>query len=218
MPVVRFNTELQPGGLANQFMAFSGSLANTSDGVLSLYVVSFDSGLRSGANNRAVLVNTRPNSGTATGTLFGYGATPSIEGYAHVGERTSTGASVQTAPISDTGFNLIGLTRDGLTTTVFNYTDTDMASSTATWTGFKPSGMTTTQIGTEGGGHYLFGDIAEIIAFDGVSLTEEQHQQMVTYLGDKYDIAFAAVPEPSTYALLAGCVVLLGAIRFRRKN
>ncbi|MGV3531512.1 MAG: hypothetical protein ACO1QR_04025, partial [Chthoniobacteraceae bacterium] len=54
-PVVRFNSVLQPGGIANQFMAFPTPLANTEDAVLSLYLVSFDLGPRTSATSRATV-------------------------------------------------------------------------------------------------------------------------------------------------------------------
>jgi hypothetical protein len=178
--------------------------------------VAFDSGARTAANGRATLVNTRTNASTTNGFLFGYGATPTITDYAHVGARTvSSGGSgtLQLVTLGVSDFNLMTLTRDGLTTTLRDFTDVDSTSNTDTWTGFTPSTLANnTQIGTEGGAHYLFGDIAEIIAFEGVTLSTTEQDAVVRYLGQKYNITFAApIPEPSSalLALTAGGGLLL---------
>ena len=71
--------------------------------------------------------------------------------------------------------------------------------------------MALTHIGTEGGSHYFFGDIAEIIAFEGTALTNEQHLQVVQYLSSKYTI-----PEPSS-GLLA-CTAGIGLLIRRRRS
>ncbi len=217
MPVVRFNTQLHSGGtVANQFMSFPTPLANTATSVLTLFAVASDSSSRtSGA--RAILVNTRTNANTANGFLFGYGTSPSVEAYAHTGV-TSGAGSVQMAPIAPSGFDLLALQRDGLNTKIFNFSDTATNSTSTTWTGFNPSTLTTTQIGTEGGAHYFFGDIAEIIAFER-SLTDGETDDVVKYLGDKYLIATAsAVPEPSSLAFLAGGALFFGSLRSRRNR
>lgn len=218
LPAVRFNSELQPGGAANQFMAFSGSLANTGAGQLSLYVVAYDTGTRGTA--RSTVVNTRPNQSTQNGIIFGYGA-PTVVDYAHISRSITEGGSggIQNVPIGQTAsFVLLTLNRDGFNSTVANYTDLGSDSTSVTWNGFVPSTMTaTTQIATEGGSHYLFGDIAEIIAFDATLLSQADNDAVVKYLGDKYDIIFAStVPEPSSLALgFVGGLSLLFMVRRR---
>lgn len=210
MPVLRFNTQLHSGGtVANQFLSFAAPLANNATSVLTLFAVASDSGVRtSGA--RAIVVNTRTSGSLANGFLFGYGTTPSIEGYAHTGS-TSPAGGVQTTPIAASGFDLLAFERNGLASTVFNYSDTATNSTSTTWTGFNPSTLTTTQIGTEGGAHYFFGDVAEVIAFERI-LTASESDQVVKYLGDKYLIATAsAVPEPSVVAFLVGGALLFGS-------
>lgn len=215
MPVVRFNTELQPDGVANQFLAIPNPLANTAESDLTIYLVAFDSGARTGT--RANLINTRPNTSTHNGFIFGNASTPSHQSYAHIAHGMEGGGGIQAAPIDDpTSFNLLGFSRNGLDTTVFNYTDTQAASTSATWAGFQPSSMGLTYIATEGGSHYLFGDISEILIFES-TLSASDHDQVVQYLGTKYDIT-AAIPEPSTYALIAGCLILFGAVYFRRRR
>lgn len=214
-PVLRFNSQLHSGGtVANQFMSFATPLANTAASVLTLFAVASDSGSRT-SGPRAILVNTRTNTATSNGFLFGYGSTSSIEAYAHTG-LTSNAGSVQTAPIAASGFDLLTLERNGLNIEISNFSDSAANSTSATWTGFNPSTLTTTQIGTEGGAHYFFGDIAEIIAFERI-LTPGESDQVVKYLGDKYLIATAsAVPEPSALTFLAGGVLLLAQRRQRR--
>lgn len=216
-PVLRFNTQLHSGGtVANQFMAFPTPLANNANSILTLFAVASDSGART-TGARAILVNTRTNATTSNGFLFGYGTTSSVEAYAHTGS-TSGAGSVQMAPIAASGFELLALERTGLNSRIFNYSDTATNTSSTTWTAFNPSTLTTTQIGTEGGAHYFFGDIAEIIAFER-TLTASESDQVVKYLGDKYLIATAsAVPEPSVMAFLAGGALILGSRRPRRSR
>lgn len=215
MAVVRFNSELHPEGVANQFLAFPGAVGNTLESDLSIYLVAFDSGVRS--HSRANLINTRPNQGTHNGFIFGNASTPDNQSYAHISSSIIDGGpGIQATPIDSTGFNLLGLSRNGLDATVFNYTDTAANASSATWNNFVPSAMSTTQIGTEGGAHYLYGDISEILIFDSI-LSASDHDLVVQYLGTKYDIT-SAIPEPSTYALITGCLMLFGAAYIRRKK
>lgn len=216
-PVLRFNTQLHSGGTtANQFMSFATPLANTAASVLTLFAVASDSSSRtSGA--RAILVNTRTNTTLSNGFLFGYGTSPSLEAYAHTG-LTSGAGTVQTAPIAASGFDLLALERNGLNSKIFSFSDTATNSTSTTWTGFNPSTLTTTQIGTEGGAHYFFGDIAEIIAFERI-LTPGESDQVAKYLGDKYLIATAsAVPEPSIMSFLGAGALFFGNWRRRRSK
>lgn len=216
-PVVRFNSVLQPGGIANQFMAFPTPLANTEDAVLSLYLVSFDLGPRTSATSRATVVNTRDNVATQKGFLFGYSTENTLlADYAHVSRTHDAGGdtNLQFTSFAEQGMNLFSLTRSGFTSTVETYSDLENFATTVNWTGFVPSGLPTTQIGTEGGSHYFFGDIAEIIAFEGTALTDEQHLQVVQYLGSKYDIA--TIPEPAS-GLLA-CAAGIGLLIRRRRR
>jgi len=216
-PVVRFNSILQPGGSANQLMRFDGALANTEDAVLSLYLVSFDPGTRSSATSRATVVNTRDNVNTQKGFLFGYSTEGTLlADYAHVSRTHDAGGNtnLQFTSYAERDLNLFSLTRTGLTSTVETFSDLENFSTTVNWTGFVPSGLNHTQIGTEGGSHYFFGDIAEIIAFEGTALTEEQHLQVVNYLGSKYDIQ--TIPEPAS-GLLA-CAAGIGLLIRRRRR
>ena len=215
-PVLRFNTQLHSGGTANQFMSFATPLANTAASALTLFAVASDSGART-TGARATVVNTRTNSTTSNGFLFGYGATSGAEAYAHTGNSSPAGTT-QTTAIAPSGFDLLTLERNGLNTKLSNFSDPATNGTSTTWNGFTVSTLTTTQIGTEGGIHYFFGDIAEIIAFERV-LTPGETNDVVKYLGDKYSIATAsAVPEPSVMGLLAGGALLLGKIRTRRRN
>lgn len=214
-PVVRFNTQLHDGGtVANQFMSFATPLANTAASALTLFTVAFDSGART-TGPRATVVNTRTNGTLTNGFLFGYGSNSSSEAYAHTGNSSPAGTT-QATTIAPSGFDLLTLERNGLNTKLSNFSDTATNSTSTTWTGYTLSTLTTTQIGTEGGIHYFFGDIAEIIAFEKV-LTPGETNDVVKYLGDKYSIITAsAVPEPSVLGLLAGGALLLGNLRSRR--
>lgn len=216
LPAVRFNLNGDIGSPdVNQFVAFPGALANTAASDLTLFVVANDSGTRSAnPSSRAVTVNTRTNSSQANGFFLGKGATPLTETYAHVGNAITSGGSQQLLPFNEDDFNLSTVRRDGLSSDLATFDDIGSANSSVTWTGFTPSALATTQIGTEGGIHYFFGDIAEIIAFEG-TLSATDYSSVVKYLGDKYAInAASAIPEPTSLGLLA--IAALTGVRRRR--
>ena len=133
-----------PEVLATQFMAFPNPLANTEDGVLSLYLVSFDSGTRSTATSRATVVNTRDNAGTQRGFLFGYSTEGTLlADYAHISKTQNGGgnANLQFTSFGEQGLNLFSLTRSGFNSTVQTFSDIDTFSTTVDWTGFVPSAL-----------------------------------------------------------------------------
>ncbi|MBA3484102.1 MAG: hypothetical protein H0T51_20035 [Pirellulales bacterium] len=204
VPSVRFNTN---GDATNEFLAFPMAISNTANAALTMFVVAADSGQRSSATSRAILVNTRPNGTSATGLGLGFAATssPNTEIYAHYGRATATASTLQSAalPMPNSGPTLLTLVRDGSDSTLRGFTDGGYSTESTTWTGYATSALTTTQIATEGGSHYFFGDIAEIVIFES-ALSQGDLVAVANYLGDKYSIASAsAIPEPSSIALLS---------------
>jgi hypothetical protein len=214
IPAVRFNTN---GDATNEFLAFPTAISNTAGAGLTMLVVAADSGQRSSASSRAILVNTRPNGTTASGLGLGFAAatSPNTEIYAHYGRSTASASSLQSAPLPppNSGPMLLSVVRNGSDSVLRGFTDTDSSFESTTWTGYAPSALTTTQIATEGGSHYFFGDIAEIVIFES-ALSHGEFATVAKYLGDKYGIASAsAIPEPSSLALLG-----LASIAMKRKR
>jgi hypothetical protein len=212
LPAVRFNIN---AGDPNEFMAFPGALANTPESALTLFVIASDTGQRTpntggSPQTRGIVVNTRTNTAQSNGFLLGFGDVPaSSVNYAHVNHTMSDGTgSIQNQVIAPDSSNItmMVVNRQGVVSSLSAYTDSTNATSSAEWTGtningqtgFTPSNLTTTQIGTEGGARYLFGDIYEIIAFDEVALSAADQLSVSTYLADKYGIAgVAGTPSPA---------------------
>ncbi len=214
LPVVRFNLNADvpaADGSAytpDEFMnILPGPLANTPSSKLTAFVVSKDSGQRSTQTaTRSIVLNTRTNGNSANGFFLGYGTTPATGVYAHVGHslaETNPPVTLQTQTYEDNGFNLTELSRDGLTSVLSHYTNTGSGSTTATWggtdlsgnVGFTPSTLTRTQLGTEGGFDYFFGDIAEIVLYNGTTLGTRDTQIVTNYLGEKYGITSADLAD-----------------------
>ncbi|CAA9423277.1 MAG: hypothetical protein AVDCRST_MAG64-3017 [uncultured Phycisphaerae bacterium] len=211
-PVVRFNLNgdvpAADGSAysADEFFYFLGRLANTDASKLTVFAVGNEN--RAGGTARNTVVSTRNGSG---GFLLGYNNSSTSTAYAHIGRSMVPSGGVQTDALEADGFNLAVLSRDGLTTTLSHYTDLGSGGTTATWNGFTPSTLTLangtteiTQIATEGGVNYFFGDLAELIIYDENQLGLAERDAVVRYLGEKYAITAAAnVPEPTSLAAVA---------------
>ncbi len=210
LPTVRFNIN---AGDPNEFMAFPGALVNTPESALTLFVVASDTGQRTPNTNgtpqtRGIVVNTRTNTAQSNGFLLGFGDAPaSSVNYAHVNHTVvdppGTLQSLVVTPDSS-NLTLVAVNRQGVISTLSAYTDSTSSTNTVEWTrtnlngqtGFTPSNLTTTQIGTEGGARYLFGDVYEIVAFDEVSLSAADQLAVSNYLGQKYGIAGVTASPP----------------------
>ena len=211
LPSVRFNTN---GDAVNEFMAFANPVANEATSAMTVFVVAIDSGTRTGGTAaRGTIVSTRQGATTATnnGFVFGFGANPNVATYAHVSKAMVGGGSVQSSPMTGGGISLLSVTRDGSTSTLETFTDDGSNASTVTWDGFVPSGQATTQIGTEAGANYFFGDVGEIVIF-GSALSDADYQSVASYLGEKYAVP---VPEPTTGMAMTAAGGLLLARRRR---
>jgi hypothetical protein len=220
LPAVRFNLNSDVGGTAGttstEYLYFPGLLANTATSKLNAFIVANDSGTRSGGTaSRGTLLNTRTGASTSTNNGFILGSNNTKTAvYGHVGHTTEngTGPANQTAAATDgSGFTLTQLSRDALTTTLSRYTNLGVGTTTTTWggtrtlngltyTGFTPStqslgGTPITQIGTEAGGNYFYGDIAEIVIYDETALGARDQKIITNYLGEKYGIASADLPD-----------------------
>lgn len=215
LPVVRFNLNSDvpaADGSAytpDEFMnILPGPVANTADSKLTVFIVSKDSGTRTSASSRrGTVLNTRTNGNVSNGLVVSYGQTNGVVDYAHIGHNFPTGetttSTVQEQALEDTDFSLIAVSRNALTSTLTHYTDGGTGTSTVTWggtdlggfTGFTPSTLTRTQLGTEGGGNYFFGDIAEIVIFNETLLGTRDTKIVTNYLGEKYGITSADLAD-----------------------
>jgi hypothetical protein len=209
-PVVRFDGSSTSG--EGDFMNIAGGpWARTSADKLTMFVIAKDT-RTSGTDPRA-LISTR---GGSTGWVLTYEPNSLTQKYVHIG--TFTGGNATNTTKSDTlgttnDFHLLQLRRDGLAVELGH---DGVWQSAVNFIGQNTSSLAVTQIGNNDNSltRFFKGDVAEIIAFNGVVLTDAQSKQVESYLTQKYALG-AAVPEPTGLGLLAAAVAapLLGRRR-----
>lgn len=218
LPVVRFNLNSDvptQDGLAysaDEFLYFLDRVANTAESDLTVFLVANES--RTSGTNRNTVLNTRPNASTSNGLVLSYSASNQVS-YAHINHNIGsdvTAAPLQTVTLAEDDFNLSMVSRDGLQTTLSHFSDLSTGTRTDTWGGTRvvngttyvgftpstltlPNGVPVTQIGTEGGSNYFFGDIAEILIYDNATLGTRDRTIVTNYLGEKYGIASADLAD-----------------------
>jgi hypothetical protein len=212
-PVVRFDGSTTAG--QGDFMNITGGAwANTDLSKLTLFVVSNDNRLVGDVNNKDIL-STRDNKGNGWVETYEPGSTQ--QRYVHIG----LGAGVNDKVDNNVGtdaFHVLELRRDGLSIELGH--DGGLQS-TGLLPDFRPTGLTVTQIGNNNNDlkRFFRGDIAEIIAFDEMALTNAQRASVEQYLLSKYALPSAApVPEPTSLAALglAGALAMSGRRRRTR--
>jgi hypothetical protein len=175
---------------------------------LTMFVVANDDRGGTGNINPKGVISTRDG---ATGWLTSYEPDSATQKYVHV---ATGGVNTQSDSLGTDSFHLLELRRNGLDVEVGHDGAWEPLVHLA---GMNASTAAGTEIGRNDGdvNRFFKGDIAEIVAFDGTTLTDVQRGQVESYLGQKYGIAMTtAVPEPGIGVMAVGVV---GLLRRRRR-